>query len=445
MNKRDFLIKASLKKKIKSKWFLIINIIMFLLLILVFNTNTIISKFGGDYNKTRNIFVYDNANIYKEFKKKFINNNTDKNYNYKLILKNNDLNETKKTLVKDKNNIIIVINNGYDSPLSVETYTYNGMGEYSKDLIENTLNDINEEMYLERYGITKEEFNKISEKIKIKNNILYRKSNGDSKVYLSTFILMCIIMPGYFLITNLVQMIGSEINEEKTTKSMEIIISNVKPKDHLIAKVISCTIFTIFQGLLIILYALVAITIRFGSTSDLTSYYSDISNFTGTDINTNLVVGEVMNGVVTSNLISTLKIILPIIIIFFIFTLISYAIVSASLASMSTNIDNFQQLQIPITILMALGLYLAFSAALFDGSTFIKIMSYVPMLSFLIAPSLFLLEQISLIELLISLLIQIIFTFIIYHYGLRIYKVGLLNYQNSHLLKRIFKALKNKE
>ena len=43
---------------------------------------------------------------------------------------------------------------------------------------------------------------------------------------------MVFILPFCMLIVLLVQLIGGEINEEKTTRSMEVIISNVPPKVH---------------------------------------------------------------------------------------------------------------------------------------------------------------------------------------------------------------------
>ena len=52
-----------------------------------------------------------------------------------------------------------------------------------------------------------------------------------------------------------------EICEEKTTKSMEIIISNVSPKTHLLSKVLSSNLFVILQGLLLVIYAAIGILI----------------------------------------------------------------------------------------------------------------------------------------------------------------------------------------
>ena len=111
---------------------------------------------------------------------------------------------------------------------------------------------------------------------------------------------------------------------------------------------------------------------------------------------------------------------------------------------MTTSTEDFQQLQMPLMIIMVLGYYLSLMASTFDGSIFIKIMSYIPMLSFLISPTLFILGQVSILELLITTIISGVFTLFVFKYGLRIYKVGILNYSSDKLWKKMFKSLKEK-
>ena len=67
-------------------------------------------------------------------------------------------------------------------------------------------------------------------------------------------------------------MIGAEINEEKSTRGMEIIIGNVSVKTHFFSKILSSNLFVLLQGLLILLYGGVGIIIR-----KLTSSSSGIS------------------------------------------------------------------------------------------------------------------------------------------------------------------------
>ena len=77
----------------------------------------------------------------------------------------------------------------------------------------------------------------------------------------------------------------------------------------------------------------------------------------------------------------------------------SYAFLSGVLASMTTNIDDFQQLQTPLMLIITIGFYLSIFAMIFDGSLLIKILSYFPMISFMLSPSL---NQSSLISLLFA-------------------------------------------
>ena len=53
-------------------------------------------------------------------------------------------------------------------------------------------------------------------------------------------------------------------------------------------------------------------------------------------------------------------------------------------------------------IILLVGYYIAIMASAFEGALFVKIVSYIPMLSFLISPVIYLLGQISLLELILS-------------------------------------------
>ena len=82
--------------------------------------------------------------------------------------------------------------------------------------------------------------------------------------------------------------------------------------------------------------------------------------------------------------------------------------------------------------------------SMFDGSIFIKIMSYIPFISSMLAPTLYVMGEIGLIDLIISILLLMGTIFILVKYGLRIYKVGILNYSSTGLWKKMFKAMKEK-
>ena len=127
-----------------------------------------------------------------------------------------------------------------------------------------------------------------------------------------------------------------------------------------------------------------------------------------------------------------------------ILTFIAYSLLAGILASMTTNMEDYQQLQTPIIIISLAGYYLSIMAAMFEGSLFIKILAYLPFISSLLAPSLLILGQIQLIDFVVSVIILILTIYVLYKYGLKIYKVGILNYSSTGLWKKMFKAIKEK-
>ena len=111
---------------------------------------------------------------------------------------------------------------------------------------------------------------------------------------------------------------------------------------------------------------------------------------------------------------------------------------------MTTNLEDFQQLQTPIVIVLLAGYYLSMMAGVFKGSVFIRIMSYIPFVSSLLAPTLYVMGEITWIDLVGSVALLLLVIFLLIKYGLRIYKVGILNYSQSGLWKKMFKAIKEK-
>lgn len=94
-------------------------------------------------------------------------------------------------------------------------------------------------------------------------------------------------------------------------------------------------------------------------------------------------------------------------------------------------------------IISLVGYYLAVMAGIFKGALFIKILSFVPFISAILSPSLLVLGQIGIVEVLISNVIMGVTIWALIKYGLKIYKVGILNYSSNSLWKKMIKALKD--
>lgn len=430
-NKLRFLTKMSLNKKIKTKWFLIANLIFAILIIGLINMDSIIKAFGGDFNETREILIIDEVDAFSKFEsnyqvyKRYVEDYDD----VKLIKYTGSYDDGLKE-VKENDKILLVISPDQDNYIKAKLVSNDKLGTITETLISTTLTSIRSEIVLNDYHITEEMYNEINKNVMIEDVVL-SDDNSENNMMVTT-IMQVITLPLFMLIIFLVQMIGAEVNEEKTTKSMEIIISNVSPKIHFMSKVISANVFVILQGLLLIIFVFIGIIIKL-----LTSGGNIVGALDGEML-------DFVNSINVSGIMNTIGYMIPVMIIMMLLTFVAYSLLAGILASMTTNQEDFQQLQTPIVVVSLIGYYLSIMAGLFKGSIFIRVMSYIPFVSSMLAPSLYVMGEITLFDLLGSILLLILVIYLLIKYGLRIYKVGILNYSQTGLWKKMFKAVKEK-
>lgn len=435
-NKLKFLVNMSLRRKIKTKWFVLANVIFALLIVGLFNVDTIINAFGGDFDDAQKVYVVDNSNEkYKTFdilKKqseeyKSMTNNSDEAFDFKRAKK-----DVKEIIEDDKDAWVLVIDNDSENVIRAKLVSegYASATEYAQ--ITMIMNNVKSTLALAESNISASELAKISAPIELDREILdeNKKSEAESTQMIMSTVFPLVILPFFALTIFLVQMVGAEVNDEKTTRGMEIIISNVSPKVHFFSKVIASNLFVLIQGALLIAYAAIGIGIR---------TYSGSNNILGA---TSFDISSLLDGIVSSDVTAQLGYVIPLALVLMILTFIGYALLAGILASMTTNTEDFQQLQMPIVILSLVGYYLAMMAGVFEGSLFIKIFAFVPFISAILAPSLLILGQIGIFEFVIAIVLMILTNYILIKYGLRIYKVGILNYSSKGLWKKMFKALR---
>lgn len=437
--KLKFLIKQSLSKKMKTKWFKVANIIIAIFIIGLANVDRIITLFGGDFEEKREVYVLDDTGSYEVFETLLskIAESLGESKNFDIKQSQEDLDTLQKDLSEDNDAIIVKMNFDNNEYIKASIVSYDPIDTITYQIISSTLNQVKSSVILATSGLSEQEISSLTSPVNIEKKVTNESAeNAESKDMISSGLILIFIVPFFFLITMLTQMIGAEINDEKSTRGMEIIISNVSPKIHFLSKIYSSTLFVVIQGGLLLLYSVAAYLIRgIISASGAMAVSGDVAK----------QVSDLLNLVKESGVLDLLLRGLPIMLILFITSFLLYAILAGVLASMTTSIEDYQQLQTPLMIILLVGYYIAIMASQFDGAIFIKIISYVPLLSFLVAPVIFMLGQITLLELGISTIICVGFCILFFHYGLRIYKVGILNYSSSKLWKKIFKSMKQKD
>lgn len=433
MNKKFwFLTKNSIAKKMKSKWFVIINCLLLLLIVGIINIDSIITFFGGDFDDKLKIVVIDNTNeILESFKTTIAENEKSFGEDSKV-----EVEKSTKTLKEEQKNIedkvLIILDRNEDQELTAKIISQKKIDSINYQMITSSLTATKYNYGLKYSNIDSTELAKISAPIQIDRVILDEDENSvdDNMEMIMGTVFPTLILPFFMLIIFLVQMIGAEIYEEKSSRSMEIIISNVSPKTHFLSKIVAANTFALTQGLLLLIYAGIGLLIRHllggsGATSSMTT-----------------TIKEIWDSLVASGFTDKLGYIIPLTLVLLILSFFAYSLTAGILASLTVNMEDYQQIQTPIMIILLIAYYLAIMAGMFNGSVLIKILSYVPFISCLLSPALLMINQATIIDVFISILLLIIFNLFIFTKGLKVYKEGILNYSSEKVWIKFKKTVK---
>ncbi len=436
-NKFKFLTKYSLSKKLKNKWFLIANIIVAIIVIGLVNVDSVVKFFGGDFNNDVKINIISDSAYYDEIKSNLKNVDKYLSDSEVIVKKVDDEKKAKEALV-DTDDILLIISNDDENVFNVEFITDSYVDTITYQAIVSCLNNAKSSIALANSNIDPNELAKISKAVDIIRSFVNddKSKDEESSRSILSILSLILVLPCFMLIVFLVQMIGAEINEEKSTRGMEIIIGNVSPKTHFFSKILASNIFVLLQGGLLLLYAGIGLLVRKLISPPSASVIKDVAQ--------QFDVSQIFDVLTNSGIINKLGYIIPLIIILIVLSFLAYSLLAGVLASMTTNMENYQQLQTPLMVISVIGYYLILLSAAFPGSVFIKIIACIPLISISLAPSLLLSGEIGVSLIIIGIILLAVLDYVLIKYGLKVYKVGILNYSESNLWKKMFKAVKEK-
>ena len=214
MNKKFwYLTKVSLKKKIGSKWFIATNIILALVILAIININSIVKFFGGDFSENLTIYAVDNAGVYDVFKGTIEALDEDKLLEVKLGESSKE--ELSKNL-KD-NEVIVILNEDDKEYLKSEIISNETIDNGLYQIIISSLNSSKSTLGMIKSNISPEILANISSPVTVERTILSDQGSVDENMTIvMNSVFPTLILPFFMLITLVVQMVGAEINEEKS-------------------------------------------------------------------------------------------------------------------------------------------------------------------------------------------------------------------------------------
>ena len=255
---------------------------------------------------------------------------------------------------------------------------------------------------------------KLSEIDNTEPNIEYEAFGRNSFIgYVLSYLSMMFL---YFMILLFGQSLATNVAKEKSSRTMELLITSVKPKSLIIGKVLAGLVLSLLLMLVVALALVIGFKINLGANNQVT---------------------ELMNYVL-----SEIKFMdIGVLVMFALVGVIMYYFIFAALGSLVSKVEELGQSLAPVSTIVIMAFMIPMFSMSSPDSMVMKIASFVPFTSPLAMPTRFMMTVVPMWEVLLSLGILILTTIILAFVSIRIYREGTLNYGNR---LNIWKAITRK-
>lgn len=466
ISKLGIIIRREYLNKVKKKSFLIITFLAPILFAAIAILPTIIMM--GTKEETKKIGVLDRSGLVTPY----LENNDVTEY---IFLEDVDP-EVVKTNLKGYGIDVLLSISELDTEnrtVTADCYSEKPLGMDTGSLIENRINDAVEAYRIESYGI--ENLEEIMAGVKSNVHLHSytvdesgKETISESGVYMA--VSMILGMALYMFIAIFSGMVMSSVIEEKSSRVVEVLVSSVKSTELMFGKIIGVALVALTQFLLWIVLTLAILAAAMGimgkdklmgmmgddqtaqmaemmapgvnvpgATIDLESAAAALADTTavaaGEPTGMQAIMGTLGNLNVPQLVISFL--------LFFIFGYLLYASLFAAIGSSVENEGDSTQLQLPVTIPLVLGFFVALYAFKAPGSSLVFWFSMIPFTS----PIVMLARipfGVATWELILSIVLLVLTFFGCAWASAKIYKVGILTYGKKSTFKDLWKWLKMK-
>ena len=403
MKKLKFLIAYGLKKRIFKKSFLISNLIIGLITLVIINIPLLIALFDSTDDDVFTIGLITDT-VTEGFTES-LDNALNLGFETPFFILDDMSTFDEDAFFSQEDIDMVIILNRINNVLSIQLYRF----EVTYDqMIIQTLQYLDTLDQFENYQMAQVQF--------------FLPENYEDPIIaeLVNSLAIVFVLPLFIIMVFGIQFVGVDIIEEKSSKAIETIISSVPANIHFLSKIISSIIFIMIQSSILLIFGFIGTLI-----TRLTQSASP-------------VLGD------TTSLLSIVELYFPhwqsiiaFSIVFILVGSIFYLVFAALIAASSTTQEDYQQFQSPMMLILVLGFYISIFASAAQAYELLRIISFIPLFSPLVVPVAYALGAVSIIDMLISLGITIIFTSVIIKIFTPIYKVAILSYDQTTFIKRV--------
>lgn len=410
------IVKYNLEKNLRNKWFIGLNLLLFVISVVALNFGTV-KNILKDNNlipedEKITIEVVDETN--KLYEKLIENANKNNIINNVEIVEVESVNYDE-TMSEDK--FIIEVKNSETNIIDVKVISKDGIDNNYYTVIEESLESVKNEIVSNKYNLTAEEIQMIKDSVVVERIMVgVDSTNSDIKQiaqtvvnYMTLIILMLILSK-----------IATDISQEKVTKSIEYVLTSISAKDYLIAKVISINFTMLIQLIFTVIYFIISASLN----SILTMSMSEVAMETTSSFSLASI----------ANLIdSQIVLYVGIVLVFLVLTVFLMCIIQAALTSRTTNISEAGN---TTTILLTVVFVLYFVSTLLitplkESSIVVYILSCIPIVSMYFVPTMIIIGQANIIQIIIATILLILSIPVSIKICSKVFKNGVLDNFNK--------------
>lgn len=402
------IIKFDVEKSIQNKWFVILNVVTFIAIIIATNWSHI-SNYLNEHNlgivssEEITIQVLDNEELaFFDIKNAF---KDEKNIKLEKVEENTYSKEN----VPKENTILVEVSSDNDNIINVKIVSKESIDGGIYDKLYNTLLELRSKIFAEKNGITIEDLEVLNNSLNIKREMLgVDAENSETKQMIK--LISTIIM--YMCLLFVLGRIANEIANEKVSKSIEYVLTSVSAKEYLLAKVLSSTITIAIQVIYTIIYYMIGNMIS--------------SLFSTQQLHISLINIE-------SNMDRSILNYVLAMIAYLLFTVFLTTLIQAALSSKTTSVAEAGNTTM-LLVVVIVSLYIV-SNGLIDPytkvTTTMYIVSCIPIVSTFFVPSMMIIGQATTIQILVSFLVLIASIPLLFNYCAKVFKNGVLDYSSK--------------
>lgn len=410
-NKVKNLIKYTVEKNIKNKWFIVLNIVFLIVSIVALNFNTVknifkSSNISGEQSKFKIELVDESGVVYKNLLDSVL---TLEDYSSVELTKKDKLEYDAKSF--EKNKVIVYVENS-DNELIAKVISKEGIDTKYYNVIYDAISDSKNQLLMKKYGIDKEKVENILSQPKIERIMTSVDSeNANSKQILQN-------MSNYAILLILIIVLGkiaNDISQEKVSKSIEYVLTSISEKEYLISKILSVNLTILIQVMFSIVYFLIGQYVNY--------LLNSIFNVNSVNMVSNISRNVDMNVILY----------VFVVLIFLIITVFIQCAIQAALSSKTTNITESGNATILLLTINMIIYTLATITInpLKETNILINVLSFVPIFSMYFIPALMIVSNVGVVHVLCAILVNILMIPVIFNFCAKIFKKGILDYNEK--------------